>query len=1055
MLGRLLLIVLLLPHLVFAEQLTKLTEKQVSDAEFFLFDIKDHSERVVSSIDAYQFDDQVYIALVPLFEGLKVRYKLLPNEVQLFFNDVELNVELLTESVDQQTAYWIDDGVFIYLPVELLANFLGTQYKVNLATLSVNFSGHNTEFPYKIIRANIKQRQLNQYVTQSTDDVKKSQSVITVPDTYRFATIPNGYTALKYQNNGTEDSVSGVVQGISDFAYHSTSMTFTRNNDEWTSNVRLSRYPTQPGEKILGIWDNYSFGDVFSRSASLNNNQSRGLGFTFSSNDISGRHENFTTSFIKFGRPNWEVDVFHNGQFLESRVVPEDGILEFNNMEVDFGYNTFKLVMYGPYGEVEEIIEEVDVRQNALAKGDSAYDLSILEYDSSLLDINTDEFDVDAVSGSYSYGLTDNWMITLRSGVSNIHDEDKRETLNIINQFSLPDWFIENNVKIDDISLLQSTSVATSIFNQDSLIFNYNSTEARDGVEFDETSEWSANYTKRFNHFTARLQIASSQIGELNTTTINNSVSHFGRYFTITNNLFYKESNENDLATFSGSVQVSSRVGRNYRINAILPYDVNEGKAYTDSIVMTGTYYHNTESYRHNLNLSTRPLGEELSWTLGYDLAMQHPTHQLTFGARYDSNDSWNISLGLVFGFGYDYYNNRFAMTRDTIHSGGTIDVHAYIDRRLNGYPDILDYDLEGVTFDGNLLWQATKTNKEGKARLFGSNVGVTRLRPRLDIEGKALNQDYVIYSHPGSQQYVNLPLYLTTEVEFFILLETNGGVITLSSVPIVARNLSTGDEYLVESDVDGYVNYTGLLPGEYQVEVEEAWLSERGYKSEFKGMKFVTPFEGGFIVLPDIELKNEMGSQLTVNSYKEIELNETNLSLNKFNNDKLVHLPPEGGFRAAYSLENMEIARFNRISNDITNEEKELLRQKLSSADERRRINSVGASKVTRLPLNELEKLVNIEMNEQPNNGLKQLSYKEGWVIQFAAFASLEAAEEGYEPYQSFGVYVVAKEINKKTWYGLVSKIFSTRAEALSWKKQNGVEGYIQSSKVYKYSFE
>ncbi|MDU0354648.1 hypothetical protein RS130_12625 [Paraglaciecola aquimarina] len=83
------------------------------------------------------------------------------------------------------------------------------------------------------------------------------------------------------------------------------------------------------------------------------------------------------------------------------------------------------------------------------------------------------------------------------------------------------------------------------------------------------------------------------------------------------------------------------------------------------------------------------------------------------------------------------------------MRSTGTLDVHTYLDRQLNGIPDELDYDLPDVTFSGRKQWDNVQTNSDGRARLFGANSGITALRAEWKTGGTSLNNDYLIYSHP------------------------------------------------------------------------------------------------------------------------------------------------------------------------------------------------------------------------------------------------------------------------------------------------------------------
>ncbi|MDU0112951.1 SPOR domain-containing protein [Psychrosphaera aquimarina] len=1016
------------------------------------------------------------------------------------------------EIQSENTEFWFNDGVYTYVPLTTLEQSLGTKAISDTRKLTLELSGHTEEFPYKKIRLNKKQRSFNKYLVDRNNEQSnlQNQRVITVKDTYRMASVPTGTAVIDYTNTGQTETLNGSLQSVSDFAYHSTLVTLTKRDDELLTHTRLSRYPSDQGEKFLGIWDQYSFGDIYSRTASLSNEESRGLGISLSRNSSKNYHENFKTSFEKIGRPGWEADIFHNGVFLKSIIVPDDGVIDINNVELFFGNNTFKIVMFGPYGEREELIEKIDARRTALAEGDKSFNLSLFEYDSSLLNVNLDEFNLDAIAGDFNYGILDNWMIGAKANISNIHNEDNQRVIySLLNQVSLPGWFLTSNLSINEDIVEQRSSVATSFLPNDSFILQYNSKNNGDEV----ASEYNLNatYNFRINKITNYFSFNYDEYDNEALNSFTHRINYAGQGFNISNTLVNKVDEGGTVSL--GNISFMSKLDSNLRFKMDIPYDVNAIDEFNGDLISASINYNvRTESTNQNILLSGRSFGEQNIWQFGYNLAWKQPTHFFTFGTTVNSNEQWNLRAGISFNFGYDYYNDRLAISRNSMRSEGTLDVHAYLDRRLNGIPDALDHNLQGVTFSGGPGWENITTNKNGRARLFGARTGVTALGSSWTSGTDTLNQKYLVYSHPGSQQVINLPFYLSIEIEFFVTLITEGDNQILSAVPIIAKNLTTGDEYFVDSDMDGYVHFSNLLPGNYQVYIKKDWLLDKGYNTEFYGFTFEAPLTGGFILLPNIELTREKSTTLVQSSLMNIKLDDTNYEQVINSNEKLIHLPPKGGFNAPHSYDQMAEGEFRRVRQQVTQENRITLRNRILNAQKRREFLNYGVDKgainqidgmsqsrnfllsvgnfKTLLSLkryiksqgivnNKIHRAMNAEGNivyrfevgpfesEIEANAVGEANYSslgyrvktqvaeeyilQGWKVQFLAANDLENAKQLAEGIETVDeLYVATKTVGQQSLYCVVSRTFFTKEEANLFLRKLNVDGFIVDTDNY-----
>lgn len=1082
-----------------SQPLEKLANIDFDQADFYLLDVTDNGGKVAPSIDTYRHQGDYFIAITPLFEGLRLKYSLIGTQLSVTFAEKTAEFDLLEEQNDK--GLWFNDGSFVFVNTAILEQLFSTKITINTNTLKLDISGHTVDFPYKTIKNQQTQRRLNNYIIDRSDTNQKTLSgaIITIEDEYRLATVPTGYANLEYQVKDKTERYDADIQMVSDLAYHSASITLNRDENETNSRILLSRFPQYAGDKIFGIWDTYSIGDLYVQQSTLTPGSSRGLGMNFSANVKGGVTENMTTSFSKTARPGWDADIYHNGVFLETRVVPADGLMEFNNLEVYYGSNEFKIVLYGPFGEQETLIERVNVKNNSLGQGDFSYGLFLKENDSSLLDVNLSEFDIDAIGGNFSIGLFDNWQLGLNINLNDIHNPNGgSESYRISNQITYPGWFFQNNIAINSNNINQATSLATSFFNNDNFTLNYDSKwdEESDDADTDE-SRLSLNYNFKFGNITNNISFDNDDFGSSKTQRLQYRLSYFNRYLNLSNSLSYVRKNDAEDRSF-GALSLTTRINNTLRLVATIPYEIS-GEEVVDAEQISASILYNYRhgAYNHTFNATNRSFFKENLWSVGYNLAVNKPTHQLTLRSLYNSQDKWSLTAGIAINFGYDYFNNEMLFSSKSLSGSGSLDVHTYLDRQLNGIPDVLDYNLEGVTFTGGPYWEDVTTNQAGQARLFGASEGVTALTANWESGGATLNNDYVIYSHPGSLQRVNLPFYLTTEVELFVLIANGGQAMTLANAPLIASNISTGDEYSIETDFDGYGSFVDLIPGKYNVSIDKKYLQEKGLQAKVGGFTFNSPLRGGFVVLPNIELSRSESGGIGENKLVEVTLDEYNYEpLLNSDNDKLIHLPPKGGMKAPYSSDKLEQAIFKQIRTQSTEQQRKELRRKLNTAAESSKqfqpmksqnnndasrnqpttnLSNKTTSEEPTAPAPEIpEKLTtpnpvvqvsalepdrvtsdqdasltvtttvsNEEVNDENPDTKPNLT--SGFVVQFAALKSLDIAKNLTKTFPNTKqLNIVRKVVNGESFYCLVSRVLPDQRAATLYLKTAEKDGFI-----------
>lgn len=181
------------------------------------------------------------------------------------------------------------------------------------------------------------------------------------------------------------------------------------------SDLRVSFGRDDYEKKLLGPLkaSSFRFGDIDSASLSQVATPTLGSGFTVTNRALD-RPDNFdVTNFIGDSQPGWDVELYRNDALIDSQTVGSDGRYAFRNVTILFGNNQFRLVFYGPQGQVEEITKTINAEASLLEKGEVNYNFSAGRKNESVFGVSpeTPPTGISTV-GEMEYGLTRNLTLT-------------------------------------------------------------------------------------------------------------------------------------------------------------------------------------------------------------------------------------------------------------------------------------------------------------------------------------------------------------------------------------------------------------------------------------------------------------------------------------------------------------------------------------------------------------------------------------------------------------------------------------------------------------------
>ncbi|MBU0858329.1 MAG: hypothetical protein KJ667_00170, partial [Alphaproteobacteria bacterium] len=252
---------------------------------------------------------------------------------------------------------------------------------------------------------------------------------------YTLATVPNVDIALRqsYERDGdggdARKSTDYTVSTAGDLAGHTAVGVFTGNDENKLSSARLTLSKESENPDLLGPLKarRYEFGDIGATQVPLSGNARAGLGVRVSSsnaNVVTGS----VTQITGDAQPGWDVELSRNNQILDLVTVGDDGRYVFDDVRLLSGENDFKIVQYGPLGELREDRQKVISSTNLLSGGRGVYDVSVTAADTQIWqkdDSKTLDQGNPQLSGTYEMQVASD--MTVKTGARSITQNDDRK----------------------------------------------------------------------------------------------------------------------------------------------------------------------------------------------------------------------------------------------------------------------------------------------------------------------------------------------------------------------------------------------------------------------------------------------------------------------------------------------------------------------------------------------------------------------------------------------------------------------------------------------------
>lgn len=738
--------------------------------------------------------------------------------------------------------YNIADNILVkdddlYFPLDSYQNWFGLTLDLDVSSQSIKLDA-DPPLPVmeRIARRKIKQRVFT----------RKPASLPRGNDDYKLLTFPqvDVNTRSSFRKPESGDSVTSQnvsVRTAGEFAYGTLNTNLNGNNEDGLTNARVSYLQESPDPELLGPLGarRFEVGDVVPTRVPITGSAPPETGVRITNANPLVRQNLPSTQISGYIFPDWDVELYR-GESLVSFVETDDsGFYSFDNVRLFSDRNAFRVVAYGPQGEVREENVSVPYDPNREAAGENIYDVTVSFQRRQFynkFDTDNEDKDTPHFVGFFETPLTGNTALRIGGRYRQEEGEQKAYASAGIST-SYAEALINATVASDEEGELGSEFVVTRQFGPNN--FRADLDLATDGYRagpLDSVVETLSNryalegpvpfgigsnprYSTSFNY-------SEDSAGENNYSGVANFSTSYNR-LGFNQNVTYNDGSERvDGAAINSNTSVTGSVGKNVyrgRLNYEIKPDNELDSLFASWRRRVGPQLDTQLEVGHRLSTDVSELSAQVNWR------PEHAT--ITPRFRYDSDGNVEATLSSRFGLTRNPDPGEFLFTGDFVTATGSINAFVFLDKDGN---NLFDGDDEPIQ-NARVL---TPQNGGGADTSENGVAFISRLRPNIItdvfVEPGSLEDPFWIAAHEGvsvlprtgTNVRVDIPVHNSGEVDGIVYAQDASG----GSRPLrgISLSLYSEDGEIVQSTIsgpDGFYLFSLVPPGRYALNVGDSGL--------------------------------------------------------------------------------------------------------------------------------------------------------------------------------------------------------------------------------------
>jgi len=723
----------------------------------------------------------------------------------------------------------------VLVPISDLQNWFGLQLKPSLSTLEINLIS-STKLPVeeRLARQSFKDKNVR-LGPPELPPIEDQSKVIDYP----FVDVS---TTASYRRDGasglSQTDASASIRTAGDFANGTLTTQTQLEKEEKLSSIRANYKQESLKPELLGPLKarRFELGDVNPGAIPLQTYSSSGLGARVTNVDPLLGTLRPTTEIRGTTFPNWDVELYRGDQLLALQTTGDDGVYAFENVDLFETDNTFRVVLYGPQGEVREEQVSIPVDATRMADRHGIYDITVDAQDNQTYrkrKSDSDDQDAPNVTATYETGLGDvsSLLFGLETG-SKFGEFGMTGHAGISTR--LGGVLYNFDTAIDDQSEMAADLVARRAFGEHQI-----RNELRVATDKFKSADNFAegqgdNFNERFladgpipwdigirPHYNLGLGYAIQTDGN-SRMDYNAGVSTSWGRISGSEQLNYASVGGNAEDTLTSITSLNGSIGAN-RLRLTANYDIKPESRLdllTADVRRSVTRDMELEfSLQHQLEPAVTQVGAQMNWNAGFA--------NISPSLTYDTDQNLIATLNTRFGLAHDPTSNGARMYDRSITSNGGVSAFVFLDKNGDNQFNGDDEKLPNVVLHAPQNGGSETTDENGQV-LF------TRLSDSLPtdiyVDESTLGDPFWISGfkgasvtpHEGHVTKMQFPIHIAGEMDGTVFSRNKeGGNFPLRGISVSLYDMTGKKFNSVYSETDGYYILEKIPPGQYYLTID------------------------------------------------------------------------------------------------------------------------------------------------------------------------------------------------------------------------------------------
>lgn len=819
------------------------------DDDLRILEVRVEQYRMEDVLAAYQRKDILLIPIGALAEILDLAIDVNPGEgiAQGFlfrenntiFLDTSRNTVIIrgeTQSYNNKLVYVLDDD--IYVDATLLSKWFDIKINADLFSSSVKITSENT-FPFilRIEREERIARTRARLFSEQPDYPHHYEPY----DMWNIPFVDQTFEATRRQGDGvSSNTFRSSTFATADLLGMSSSLYLFATDVDLTDKVRFTLGKKDPEGELLGFAraTEYTMGSIIEprfKNITVPGNQKPGV---LISNFKLGRQTVYDRQRFRGNLlPGWEVALYHNDRLIGYQAAPVEGLYDFPDVPLLYGRNYFRLVFYGPQGQVREQEEFFELGEALTKKGEHYYRAyvsdsdrsgyrSAVQYDAGITNristslIYTDvplEISIDTIE-QHRYvqaGVLGFWK-SFFATLNLIDDLDGGEAV----YFDFQTGIGNTIIKLNYITM-------NSFFSEE---YRPTQQEFRDKTEFRIDTSIPPTFLPRIPF---SLEVIRSDFESGNERTeISNAISMQTYGLSFSNLLNYVDTSDIE-NIFTGRFVISSMY-KGYGLRGTVDYEFQPVTDFTTvNLTLRPPLYKEYQfsySLNHLLRTNLTEASASVSKTVG--------SFNLSAGLRYNTDSILSLDARFSIGLGREPRENNWVPHALAIAGRGSVSARVFLDNNEDGIFNEGDEAIENVGFTVNNGYQQVRTNASGIAFITGLveyvPVNLAIAMPTLEdpLWSPAL-EGVRIVPRPGQAMQLDFPVFTSGEIDGTVSLSRNGRKLPAGRVTVEVVDERDRVVKTATTEYDGFYVISKIPLGKYRIRVSPQQMSELNLSAE------------------------------------------------------------------------------------------------------------------------------------------------------------------------------------------------------------------------------